>query len=127
MKDQWKNLRQQYILIYSSGPKLVFSHGIAFALCVLSLQGIKPEKKTNDAGKPVDDYWPAAKRVGLVESAINRWLVKKSSEVSRHVFLKYLSLGYFECYSTNQNPKFCMFFFFFFCSCNENFTSNKFN
>ncbi|XP_071960977.1 dynein axonemal heavy chain 3-like [Antedon mediterranea] len=38
------------------GVKLVME-----AICIM--KGIKPEKKANDQGKMVDDYWPAAKRM----------------------------------------------------------------
>ncbi|XP_033114673.1 dynein heavy chain 3, axonemal-like isoform X5 [Anneissia japonica] len=39
-----------------TGVKLVME-----AICIM--KGIKPEKKANDQGKMVDDYWPPAKRM----------------------------------------------------------------
>ena len=63
-----ENLRQECILFSFSKTRSFLM--VLLLHYIISLQGIKPEKKTNDAGKPVDDYWPAAKRVGLHDSAI---------------------------------------------------------
>ncbi|XP_030856161.1 dynein heavy chain 3, axonemal-like [Strongylocentrotus purpuratus] len=55
-------LKQQDITIVKTmlnppaGVRLVME-----AICIM--KGIKGEKKTNDQGKPFDDYWPGAKRM----------------------------------------------------------------
>nr|XP_054750956.1 dynein axonemal heavy chain 3-like isoform X12 [Lytechinus pictus] len=55
-------LKQQDITIVKTmtnppaGVRLVME-----AVCIM--KGIKGERKTNDQGKPFDDYWPAAKRM----------------------------------------------------------------